>query len=489
MSVIRTRFAPSPTGSLHLGNARIAVLNWAVARHHGGAFIVRIEDTDAERNVPGAEEALLRDLEWLGLDRDEGPGSGGGPDRGGHGPYRQSGRMELYRARRDELLDSGDAYRCFCSLETLEKERERAMGEGRAPRYSGTCRRLERERAVQRAAAGEPHIVRLATPERGEVVVEDVIRGRVVFDAAEIGDFVLVRTDGLPTYNFAVVVDDRDMAISHVIRGAGHLSNTPHQLLVYAALGATPPVFAHAPTVLGPDRRKLSKREGARPLRALREEGLHPDALVNYLSLLGWSSPSGDEILDRDRIVREVTLDRLNAGDVVFDEDKMRWLSGQHIQRMPLDELAAAVRPYVEGSPAAPLLDGAFETAVGAIRSHITAFFEAPGHLTPLLGPAGPEARARIAALADDEAALRVLAAVRTRLAAVQAWESGEIQAALRQAGRDAGAAGRALYLPVRVALTGEEHGPPLPEVAIVQGRQAVLERLESPVGTGAAGS
>lgn len=489
MSAVRTRFAPSPTGSLHVGNARIAVLNWAVARHHGGAFVVRIEDTDTDRNVAGAERALLRDLDWLGLDRDEGPAADGEPEAGPHGPYRQSGRMALYRSRTDELLASGHAYRCFCSQEALEAERGRAIEQGRAPRYAGTCRTLDGERATDRAGAGEPHIVRLATPERGEVVVEDVIRGPVVFEAAEIGDFVLVRTDGLPTYNFAVVVDDLDMAITHVIRGAGHLSNTPHQLLIYAALRAQPPVFAHAPTVLGTDRRKLSKREGARPLAALREEGLHPDAVVNYLSLLGWSSPSGEEVLERERIVREVTLDRLNAGDVVFDEDKMRWLSGQHIQRMPLDELAAAVRSHVEGSAAEPLLDGPFETALAAIRSHLTAFSEAPVHLAPLLGPQGSEALARVAALADDDAALRVLAAARARLTALEAWRSGEIRAALKAAGKDAGAAGRALYLPVRVALTGEEHGPPLADVALIQGRETVLERLKGPVRTGAAGS
>ena len=489
MSTVRTRFAPSPTGSLHVGNARIAVLNWAVARHHGGAFIVRIEDTDAERNVPGAERALLEDLDWLGLDRDEGPGADGDSETGSHGPYRQSGRMALYRSRRDQLLASGHAYRCFCSPETLDAERARAAEEGRAPRYRGTCRALDPDGAAERAADGKPHVIRLATPERGEVVVEDVIRGRVVFDAAEIGDFVLVRTDGLPTYNCAVVVDDLDMAITHVIRGAGHLSNTPHQLLVYAALGAEPPVFAHAPTVLGPDRRKLSKREGARPLGALREEGLHPDAVVNYLSLLGWSSPSGEEVLERDRLVREVTLDRLNAGDVVFDEEKMRWLSGQHIQRMTPEALAAAVRPYVEGTVAEPLLEGPFETALGAIRSHLTAFSEAPGHLAPLLGPAGRDAEARVAALAGDGGALRVLAAVRDRLAALPDWKGAGIQAALKAAGAEAGAAGRALYLPVRVALTGEEHGPPLPEVAVVQGRRTVLERLKAPVRSGAAGS
>lgn len=480
MSRVRTRFAPSPTGSLHVGNARTAVLNWALARHHDGDFILRIEDTDVERNVAGAEHALLRDLEWLGLQWDEGPGLEGAGERGEHGPYHQRGRLPLYHRRRDELLDAGRAYRCFCSPEELEAERARAVAEGDQPGYPGTCRRLGAAEGAERAERGEPHVVRLATPAAGAIVVEDAIRGRVRFDAAGIGDFVLVRSDGLPTYNFAVVVDDIAMAITHVVRGAGHLSNTPHQLLIYEALGVSPPVFAHAPTVLGPDRRKLSKREGARPLSALREEGLHPDAVVNYLSLLGWSSPSGDEVLTPERIVAEVTLDRMNAADVVYDEEKLRWLSGQHIQRMPLEALIEAVRPYVERSPAAPLLDDGLEPAVAAIQSRLTAFSEAPAHLLPFLGPAGPEAAARLGAVRADRGALALLRSARERLSSAEPWEPGTIEAAIKAAGREAGRSGRALYLPVRVALTGEEHGPSLPAVAVAQGRQGVLERLDA---------
>lgn len=480
MKRVRTRFAPSPTGSLHLGNARVAVLNWAVARHHDGDFVVRIEDTDVERNVAGAESALLEDLAWLGLNWDEGPVPGRDTDRGPHAPYRQSRRIPLYHERRDALLAAGTAYRCFCTPETLEAERASARDEGRPPGYAGTCRAVDAGAARDRAEAGEPHVVRLTTPERGDVVVEDVIRGRVVFDAAEIGDFVLVRTDGLPTYNFAVVVDDAAMAISHVIRGAGHLSNTPHQVLLYEALGLQPPAFAHVPTVLGPDRRKLSKREGARPLSALREEGFHPDAIVNYLSLLGWSSPSGDEVLNRDRIVREVTLDRMNAGDVVFDDDKMRWLSGRHIDGMPVEDLAAAVRPFVEGTRAAPLLEHGFHEALATIRTHLATFSEAPAHLAPLLGPGGEAAEARLAAVRSDEAARRVLVAACARLAAAVPWDPETVQGALKGAGQDAGVSGRDLYLPVRVALTGEEHGPPLPAIAMVQGRAGVLARLNA---------
>lgn len=470
MKEVRTRFAPSPTGELHAGNVRIAVLNWAVARHHDGDFVVRIEDTDAERNVAGAEQQILEDLRWLGLDWDE------GPDRvGAFGPYRQSERLEGYSEVAHRLVAAGDAYRCFCSPETLQSAREAALAAGENPLYAGTCRALDPGDAERRARDGEPHVLRLRTPSAGEIVVDDVVRGRVTFDAAQIGDFVIVRSDGLPTYNFAVVVDDSAMEISHVIRGAGHLSNTPHQLLVYRALGRDPPVFAHAPTVLGPDRGRLSKRSGARPLRELREEGLHPDGVVNYLSLLGWSSPSEDEVLTRERIVSEITLDRVNAADVVFDPTKMRWLSARHIEAMPLGDLVEATRPYVRASACAPLLDGDFSTAIEAVRSHLSAFSEAPSQLAPFMGP-DPDAILPVPEA--DEAA--VLKAARTALAALEAWDTEAIQAALREAGNEVGARGRELYVPIRQALTGEEHGPPLAAVIAVQGRHRVRRLLDS---------
>lgn len=477
MSRVRTRFAPSPTGSLHLGNVRTAVLNWLVARHHGGEFVLRIEDTDAARNEPGAEARLLEDLAWLGLHWDE-------------GPYRQSERRAIYDRHAGRLLDEGKAYRCFCAPETLEAERARALEAGRSPRYSGTCRRLDPDDAAARAARGEPHVLRLATPDQGQVVVDDVIRGRVVFDADQIGDFVIVRSDGLPTYNFAVVVDDDAMAITHVIRGAGHLSNTPHQLLVYEALGASPPAFAHAPTVLGPDRKKLSKRTGARAVADLRREGLHPDAVVNYLSLLGWSSPSGDEVLARERLVEEVTLERVNANDVVFDPEKLRWMSARHIDRMSLETLAAATRPWVEASPYRGLLDGAYLEALDAVRSHLSAFGEVVEQLRPFTGPGSPGGggqgsaeQTAAGAQTFDADARGVLAAVRSALETVDAWEPASLQAALKDGGREAGAKGRDLYVPVRRALTGDEHGPPLTAILRVQGREAVLRGLEEAMG------
>lgn len=472
MSQVRTRFAPSPTGSLHVGNARTAVLNWLTARHHGGAFILRIEDTDAGRNVSGAEARLMADLQWLGLDWDEGPEPDGG-ERGDRGPYRQSERGAIYQRYARRLLDAGVAYRCFCDPGELDAQRERAASEGSAPGYPGTCRAVGADAAAERAGAGEPHVLRMATPTSGEVVVKDLIRGDVSFDAATLGDFVIVRSDGVPTYNFAVVVDDAEMAITHVIRGAGHLSNTPYQLLLYRALGVEPPTFAHTPTVLGEDRSKLSKRSGARPLQALAEEGVHPDAVLNYLSLLGWSSPSEEEVLSRDRLIDEVTLERVNAGDVVFDPEKMRWLSGQHIARMGLDALADAVRPHVTGTAYEPLLDERFPQVLEAVRSHLTAFREITHHLAPFVGPGGdPETH-------PTPGSAPVLRAVREELDGLADWTAARITAAIRTAGAAVGAKGKSLYVPVRHAVTGQDHGPPLGAVMAVQGRDAVLGHLD----------
>ncbi len=470
MTQVRTRFAPSPTGSLHVGNARTAVLNWLIARHHGGAFILRIEDTDAGRNVAGAEARLMADLRWLGLEWDEGP-EPDGDERGSRGPYRQSQRASVYARYAQRLLDAGAAYRCFCDPATLEAGRERAHAEGRPPGYPGTCRTLDPAAATERAAGGAEHVLRLATPESGDVVVDDLIRGKVSFDATTMGDFVLVRSDGGATYNFAVVVDDAEMAITHVIRGSGHLSNTPHQVLLYRALGLEPPAFAHTPTVLGADRSKLSKRSGARPLEALADEGLHPDAVINYLSLLGWSSPSGEEVLSRERLVDEVTLERMSASDVVFDPEKLSWLSAQHIAQMGEAELTEAVRPYVERSPHSELLDDRFATVLGAVRSHLSAFSEITDHLAPFVGPAS-EPRVT----AD---AVPVLRAVCERLSALDEWSDAAATAALKEAGATVGVRGRELYVPVRQALTGAEHGPPLGTILAVQGRERALGHLD----------
>jgi glutamyl-tRNA synthetase len=463
--LIRTRFAPSPTGRLHLGNVRIAVFNWLFTRHHGGAFVLRIEDTDVERNVPGAEEALMGDLRWLGLEWDEGPDVGGV-----HGPYRQSERGHLYQEALAALLDQGEAYRCFC-----------AEGEGseETRRYPGTCRSLDREEAAARAEKGEMHVVRLRTPEAGTIEIRDEVRGDITFPASDIDDFVLRRADRRPTYNFAVVVDDVTMAISHVIRGGGHLSNTPKQALLFDAIGAPRPRFVHLPNVLAPGGGKLSKRHGAQGVEALRDEGMLPEAIVNYLSLLGWSHPEEKEVLTRDELVAAVDLDRVRASEMAYDPDKLRWVAAQHLARLPLRAVVDGVRPFVDRSRF-PLSDPALGPAMEALRSRLSAFGEVNDHLGfvfPQDGAAWDELRA---ALRRDPEGQEVLREAHASLEALEGWDREGVRTAFKEAGRRTGARGPGLFHPLRKAITAAESGPDLGWICVALGREEVLHRLEA---------
>ena len=470
---VRTRFAPSPTGRLHLGNLRIAAFNWLFARHHGGVFVLRLEDTDIERNLPGAEEEMERDLRWLGLHWDEGPDVGGP-----HAPYRQSERGAVYRAAAERLVSQGKAYPCWCTEEELGGERERMSG-GEVLRYSGRCRRLGADERARHEAAGTPFVVRFVVPEGPEdVQVKDEIRGSISFPRADISDFVLLRSDGRPTYNFAVVADDVDMQITHVIRGAGHLSNTPRQALLFDALGVPRPVFAHLPTVLSPEGGKLSKRTGSAAAAALREQGYHPDGVLNYLSLLGWSSADEREVLGREELIERVSLERVGRSDTSFDPDKLRWLSAQHIARMDTDALVEAVARHVDRARF-PLGGQALRLAVETLRSRLATFAEIDDHL-PALFPAEDAELARVrAGVRSDPEGRRVVEEVRGRLASLASWTPEALRTAIRQAGEAAGARGPALFHPVRKAITGSESGPDLGGVLGVLGREEVLRRID----------
>jgi nondiscriminating glutamyl-tRNA synthetase len=326
MSKVRVRFAPSPTGSLHVGNARTALFNWLFARHSGGALVLRIEDTDVERSEARFEEQLRKDLEWLELDWDEGPDIGGP-----FGPYRQSERLAIYKEYATELIDAGHAYFCFCTPEELEADRQAAMKEGRQPRYSGRCRKRPREEAARKVAEGIPAAIRLKIIE-GVFTWHDLVHGPTSFSSEVIGDPILVRSDGHPAYNYAVVIDDHLMEITHVIRGDDHISNTPRQLATYSALGWKPPEFAHLSTILGADRTRLSKRHGATSLENFREMGILPEALRNYLALLGWSASDGvTEILTDKELIAQFSLDRITKSPAVFDQEKLNWLNRHYL--------------------------------------------------------------------------------------------------------------------------------------------------------------
>lgn len=469
---VRTRFAPSPTGGLHLGNARIAVLNWLYARHEEGRFIIRIEDTDVERNVPGSEEQILASLRRLRMTWDE------GPDRGGpHAPYRQSERVSSYRDAAEKLIAEGKAYRCYCTPEELESKRQAALAQGANPRYDGTCRNLSPEQEAKYRQEGRPGSIRFQV-EPGAVVIEDLARGPIRFAADEFGDFVIVKSDGLPTYNFAVVVDDLAMEVSHVIRGVGHLANTPRQDMLYRALGAESPTFVHVPHVLGPDGTSLSKRHGATTLQEYLDAGYHPDALINYLSLLSWSSPGGEEVLSPERLIDEIDLSRIGVADVKLDPEKLEWLSGEHIRRMVPEELARELE-FSLGPDALPRGQERRTRLAAAIQERISTF-KAAREFLPQLDPPDPmewtpEARK---ALQGGEAG-RILSRLRVALSEFQDWDGERVMDAVRSVGEELGVKGRALFMPVRAAVTGATGGPELADVFEIQGHDTVLRVLD----------
>ncbi len=426
---MRTRFAPSPTGLLHVGGARTAILNWLVARHHGGSFVLRIEDTDLERNLPGAEAELLDDLRWLGLDWNEGPDLGGP-----FGPYRQSERLDLYREHAARLLAAGHAYHCTCPPAPLEASGERRQRCPCADRPRAFALSGKRERGPGGEGLAGPEeggAIRFRVPDLEEVGVEDLVRGRVTFPAESIEDFVLLRSDGRPTYNFAAAVDDAAMRITHVIRGADHLINTPKQLLLYRAFGWEVPHFAHIPLILGPDRQKLSKRHGATSVAEHWRAGYLPEALMNYLSLLSWSSPSGEEFLPPERLVAEVDLERVGASDAVFDREKLRWLSSQYLQALPLEELMWRLERFIDRDRF-PLPEEALPAAIIALRSRLSLLGEVNDHLAPFAGHLTPQQQQARAQILRDSAARPVLAAARAAGGAARLGGRGDQAGDLR---------------------------------------------------------
>ncbi|MEO8432997.1 MAG: glutamate--tRNA ligase [Acidobacteriota bacterium] len=459
-SAPRVRFAPSPTGSLHVGGARTALYNLLFARREKGTFILRIEDTDVERSREELSAQILSAMEWLGLDYDE-------------GPYYQSSRSELYRAAADRLLAEGRAYRAFETPEELEGERKKADAEGRAFRYSGAGRSIAPDESERRARAGERHVVRLKMPSE-TIAVEDRIRGRVEFPPEALDDFVLVRSDGHPLYHFCVCVDDAAMKITHVIRGDDHLANTPKHVALFDALGAPVPQFAHLGMILGTDRKKLSKRHGAAAVEEWRDVGILPEALFNFLALLGWSPGDDREILTRDEMEREFSLDRVGASPSVFDPEKLLWMNAQSIARMPADELLARSAPYATaGIP--PV-----ETALAAIdlhRTRVRTTIEMGRAISTYAAdpdeyePDGLRKHVK----ADTAAHLERLVSL---LEAAGDWTPGPLEAALRAAAEELGVSGGRLIHPTRLALTGSTVGAPLFDVMALLGQETALRRM-----------
>ncbi|MDQ7794650.1 MAG: glutamate--tRNA ligase [bacterium] len=474
MDAIRVRFAPSPTGELHIGNARTALFCWLFARSRQGRFILRIEDTDPERNREDGETAVQEALAWLGMDWDE------GPDRGGpFEPYRQSERLALYHEHGRRLLAGGQAYPCFCSPRELARRRAQAGEKGRAPGYDRRCRDLTVEERQSLRERGLPHALRLKSPLSGQTVVSDLVRGEVRFLHGELDDFILVRSDGRPTYNFACVVDDHLMRISHVIRGEEHLSNTPRQSLLYQALEYPLPEFAHIPMILAPDRSKLSKRHGATSVQQYRDQGYLPEALANYLALLGWSYPGGREVFSLEEAARCFSLDRISPSASVYDDRKIEWLNGHYLRELPPGEVARRAMPFMRAEGYV-VDENRMRDLVAATQDRVKLLAELPDALSYYFrddfdcDEAGFQKHLARPGAADLlERGCEVLAG----LAENEFTLEGTERAYRDLAGR-LGIRAAELIHPTRLALTGRTVGPGLFTIMVLLGRQETLARL-----------
>jgi nondiscriminating glutamyl-tRNA synthetase len=460
---MRVRFAPSPTGQLHVGNARTALFNWLLARGQRGTFILRIEDTDAERSTRESEAAILRDLRWLGLDWDEGPDIGGS-----RGPYRQSERLHLYQSYAKELLSADAAYHCFCSTAQLEAERQEALAAGRPARYAGTCRRLPKEQVAERTAAGERAAIRFLVPDDRDVVFTDAVRGEVRFQTDVIGDPVIVRADGSPAYNFAVVVDDALMEVTHVIRGEDHISNTPRQILLYEALGFSPPTFAHLSMVMGPDHAPLSKRHGATSVGEFRAKGYLPEALVNYLALIGWSPGGNDELLPIDELARRFSLENVGHSAGVFDEEKLAWANRHYLKVADPARLAELSLPYFKEAGIAMSPDAGglqfLASAMSMASASVDRLNQVPARLSFLFGYDAESALGDRRAFEEmrGESARAVVHALAEELAAAPRLDREKFRETANRVKARTGQKSKALFHPIRVALTGRAEGPEL---------------------------
>lgn len=470
---VRVRFAPSPTGFLHVGGARTAIFNWLYARRHGGTFVLRIEDTDLERSQGPMTQAILDGMAWLGLDPDE-------------GPYYQAQDRERHVANAAQLLDGDAAYRCFCDPAELKAARATAQDY----RYPRTCRGIDAGESQRRADAGEPFAVRFAVPDEEAVTWHDLVLGETRVATEQIEDFVILRSDGSPVYMLSVVSDDADTNITHVIRGNDHVSNTPKQILLYRALGHALPEFAHLPMILGEDRKRLSKRHGAVSVLAYRDEGYLPEAMFNFLSLLGWSPGDDRQKMDRATIVAEFNLDRVGKSGSIFDLKKLDWLNGEYFTDMALDRLAELARPALAAAGLwRDSLDGDerewFHKLLAVMQSRLGKIEQLPGFSRPYLDPSDDfeyeEKPAKKHLKGEDQPEL--LRALATRLSAVEPWAVDGIEAALRGAAEERGVGAGKLIHPTRLALTGMGVGPGIFEVLDLTGRERTLRRLERLIG------
>jgi glutamyl-tRNA synthetase len=463
----RVRFAPSPTGYLHVGGARTALFNRLFARHFQGTLVLRIEDTDLERSTAVMVEGILEGLKWLGIHWEE-------------GPYYQTQRMGLYRAAAGKLVESGAAYYCFCRKEELEKRRAKAAEEGRPPRYEGTCRRLDRAEALRRKSAGEAAAVRFAIPESGSTSFVDAVFGKVEFANTELEDFVLLRSDGGPTYHLSVVADDIDLRITHIIRGADHISNTPKQVLLYQALGAPLPVFAHVPLILGPDKTRLSKRHGATSVTAYRDEGIVPEAFRNFLALLGWTPPEDTpEVLGDSELIRLFGFEGISRSNAVFDRAKLDWFNTEYIRAYPAERLLPLIEEEWKKAGLEVHRDRDWLlSTIALLKPRARSLKDFAGSFRAFFSDEFDPDPAAVEKFLKDERVRQLLIELGERYAALEAFGEQEAEKVLRDFAAEKGVKAGALINGARVALTGQAVAPSLFSVMRAVGKDRTTTRL-----------
>jgi nondiscriminating glutamyl-tRNA synthetase len=481
---VRVRYAPSPTGHLHIGNARTALFNYLFARSVNGKFIIRIEDTDKKRNIEGGEESQLKYLQWLGIDWDE------SVDKPGeYGPYRQSERNHIYEQYLNELLESGQAYHCYCTEEELEAEREAQTAAGQMPRYSGKCRNLTKEDQERLAAEGRQPSIRFRVPAGKVYSFNDIVKEDVSFESDGIGDFVIAKKDGTPTYNFAVAVDDYLMKISHVLRGEDHISNTPKQLMIFEALGWEAPEFGHMTLIVNESRKKLSKRDESiiQFIEQYEALGYLPEALFNFIALLGWSPKGEEELFSREQFIEIFDPERLSTSSALFDNQKLTWMNNQYMKNLELDQVAELSLPHLvkAGKLEESMTDEKREWAKGVISLYQEqmSFGAEIVELSEMFFKTDLEYDADAKAVLEEEQVPEVLQAFLEEIDALENYEAAEIKKSIKAVQKSTGHKGKKLFMPIRVAVTGQTHGPELPNAIELLGKDKVKHRLQSLLG------
>lgn len=477
---LKVRFAPSPTGPFHIGGARSALFNWLVARHADGTFLVRIEDTDLKRSTKESEENIKDSLKWLGMNWDEGIDVGGP-----HGPYRQTERLDLYKKEVQRLLDEGKAYYCYCSAEELEKSRKAQLDAGKTPIYDEHCRHLTEEEKAKYEAEGRKPVVRLKVRKDGVFAFDDMVRGHVEFQAAGVGDFIIMKSDGIPVYNFAVVIDDAFMEVTHVIRAEEHLSNTPRQLAIYEALGYKPPKFGHISLILGEDHKKMSKRHGATSVTEYRNMGYLPEAVVNYLALLGWTPKGEQEIFTEEELIKQFSMKRVSSNDAVFDINKLNWINFQYMKKLDADQLYDLIVPflvkagYVEESVTEEK-KAWLKKVIWFMKDHIYFAGQAADELRFFFEDMPALTDEAILSIMKAETSGKLLKAFIEDLKALETFDQAEIKKCFNACMKAQGIKGKAAYEPTRIALTGATQGPGMFEMMELFGREKTMDRLEA---------